>query len=240
MSETINDVYVDIPFITEEVNTNERRLSKGDGSVVVPWYRTDSRTHSDSPSPCSSFRDDGALLTRKHTVPFVFVSGQPYRTSSLGDINGIGRAEGCVYPAISRHIYGRRSQYSEFGVSRSGSSRSRRKESTSSDYRRSSVRSSVRSNRSRKSSYNLDRSKSVRSNYSRRISIPPPIQKTEEDLKREKRHRIAVWFLIGSFIFIAASSILVVIITLTHQSEYNYANNGSMYYYTFAKPSNLP
>lgn len=238
MSAGLNDVYVDIPYITEDPNSDERKevtLCQAESSVVVPWYTAENRNHSDSPSPSSSFRDDGALLKRKHTVPFVFVSGQPYRTSSLNDIRG--RTDYCVCPTITRQGSGRRSQYSEY----SPRSSSRRKSATSD--RRSSVRSSVKSNRSRKSSYGLERSRSIRSSYSRRVSTivsTPPIRKTEEDLKREKRHRIAVWLVLGSFIFIAISSILVVIITLTHQSEHNSKDNTTRVYYTFARPSNLP
>lgn len=230
MSDSLNDVYVDIPFITERIN--ERNLSKAESSVVSSWC-TESRNHSDSPSPSSSFRDDGALLTRKHTVPFVFVSVQPYHTSSLDDVRGTTNYCGCR--GISRNNYGRRSQYSEFtGSSTAGSNR--RKSSTPSEGRRSSVRSSVRSNKSRRSIYGLERNRSIRSAYSRRAStnIPPTTTKTEDDLKRERRHQIAVWLVLGSFIFIAISSILVVIITLTHQSEHN-----SLVYYTFSPPSNI-
>lgn len=57
----------------------------------------------------------------------------------------------------------------------------------------------------------------------------------EEELKKNRRHRIAFWMVLGSFIFIALSSILVVVVTLTHQSEYN----TTVTYYTFAKPSSM-
>lgn len=235
----LNDVYIDVPYITEGLDENN--LSKVESSAIGQWCGVESRNNSDSPSPSSSFRDDGILLSRKQTVPFVFVSVQPYRTSSLDDVRSQGE---CGCRSISRHSYGRRSQYSEYtGSSRTGSSR--RKGSTTSEGRRSSVRSSIRSNKSRRSSNGLERNRSIRSTYSRRpsnniIPTPPVIIKTEEDLKREKRHRIAVWLVLGSFIFIAISSILVVIITLTHQSEHIYDVNKTLPYYTFSRPSTLP
>ncbi|GLV41174.1 hypothetical protein CBL_04698 [Carabus blaptoides fortunei] len=209
-------------------------------SLTSSWYSTSSRLPSDSPSPSSSFREDRSLLQRKHTLPFVFVSGHPYRTSSLDDIHACyahsvaattGRAE------ISRHRYGRRSQYSEYSTRRKNSLHSRT--------------SSVRSSRNRRNSCGLDRSRPA-SSRSRKISITkcpqqispsveaaeiideqsPSLVYNDEIVKKQRRHRIAVWLLLGSFIFIAASSILVVVVTLTHQSEYN----NTMKYYTFAIP----
>lgn len=235
-SEHYKDVFVDIPFITEDIDCNDedkRSLSKGGSSLVVPWLET--KSSSNSPSPSSSFRDDGVLITRKHTVPFVFVSGQPQQTSSLEDLR---RKNSDCYCEFSRHNSSRRSNYSEYG----GSFRqSRRKSSNCSDRRTSSMRSSVRSSRSRKGSNHFERSRSARSSKSsRRMSNNVlEVPKSQEDLEREKRHRIAVWLVLGAFIFIAISSILVVIVTLTHQSEYIHHDNNTVTYYTFLRPSNF-
>lgn len=220
-ADSLNDIYIDIPFIEE---SNEEKKEE---SLVVPWLTE----NSDTPSPSSSYIDDGILITRKHTVPFVYVSGLPNRTSSLDDLRRKSDDYSC---AILRYD-SRRSHYSEYG----GSFRHSRRKSTE---RKSSVRSSVRSYRSRKSSSNFERSRSTRSSKSsNRIPsvIPQPIQKTEEELKRERRHRIAVWLVLGAFIFIAISSILIVMVTLTHQSEYVHDNNNTFIYYTFLKPSNF-
>lgn len=227
--------------ITKSVPTTPAVMER-QNSVTSSWYSTSSRLPSDSPSPSSSFREDRLLLQRKHTMPFVFVSGHPYRTSSLDDIRaGSCRRASTVagQAEISRHRYGRRSQYSEYST--------RRKSSLHTSTRASSVRSS----RSRRSSYGLDRSRPA-SSRSRRVSTTkcsssiaaegtvdeqsPPLvlslDYNDEIVKKQRRHRIAVWLVLGSFIFIAASSILVVVVTLTHQSEYN----NTMRYYTFAIP----
>lgn len=233
MDMSLKDVYVDIPFMAEDSISDNKSLSKGESPLVVSWL-ADNRNYSDSPSPSSSFRDDGALLSRKHTVPFVYVSGNPCRTASLDDL----RRKNSVCDCPSRQGYRRRSHYSEYG----GSFRqSRRKYSTSE--RRYVRKGSTRSSRSRKSSGPLERNKSVKSsesNFSRRMSnnLPPPPVKTEEDLKKERRHRIAVWLVLGAFIFIALASILVVVVTLTHRSEYVHENSTCVYY-TFLKPWNF-
>lgn len=230
MAHSLKDIYAEIPFISEDNNSENRSLSKGGSSLVVPWL-SDTKSYSDSPSPSSSFREDGALLTRKPTIPFVFISGQPYRTASLDDLR---RKNFCR--CSSRQGFRRKSQYSEYG----GSFRQNRRKNSTGE-KRYSRRSSTRSSRSRKNSCHLERSKSIKSEStgSRKLSsnLPPPEVKTEEDLMRAKRHRIAVWLVIAAFIFIALSSILVVVVTLTHQSYVH--NNSTCTYYTFLRPSNI-
>lgn len=224
---SLNDIFVDIPYISDEVEDRKSPSPSSKNDIVSLWL-TENQNNliSATPSPSSSIREDGLLLTRKHTAPFVYVSGHPSKTSSLDDIR---RKSDCSCN-FSRTGYSRRSNYSEFGGSFRHNSNRNRKNS----FRNSS--------RSRKSSYNFDR-RSIKS-VSRRTSgsgnmQPAVIQKTEEQIQKEHRHRVAVWLVLGSFIFIAISSILVVIVTLTHQSEYVYNENNTVTYYTFLKPSNF-
>lgn len=102
-----------------------------------------SRHTSGSPSPSSSFLGDRVLLlSRKHTIPFVLVSGRPCcghslrnRSSSLDDVRSLRNSSA---GSGSKHR-------------RSASARSsrRRKESVYSDGRRASRRPSTSIDRSR-------------------------------------------------------------------------------------------
>ena len=60
-----------------------------------------------------------------------------------------------------------------------------------------------------------------------------------EQKARERKRRRTVYIVVGTFLFILFSCVLVVIVTLTHQSEWGRRNSTVARYYTFAPPADV-
>ncbi|XP_018330082.1 uncharacterized protein LOC108740301 isoform X1 [Agrilus planipennis] len=133
--------------------------------------------------------------------------------------------------------YGHRLSVARHGSVRSdGSFRSSRR--SSSRRSRHSLRHSpsVRSTRSVRSSR---RSSCAHQGLSRQLSNGARSQKSissyQEPISiKEKNHRrIVVWVIVCTFVFILMCSVLAVVVTLTHRSQFQ-ADNETLSYYTFS------
>lgn len=126
------------------------------------------------------------------------------------------------------------------------SSQLKRKGSAYENYRRSSVAST--SNRSRHGSRRYSHS----SEYERRKSISQSRRNssmrsakslqhatmTPKEIEKEKRRRKVVFAVVATFLFLLVCSVLAVVVTLTHQSEFTMENK-TMTYYTFAPDARI-
>lgn len=117
----------------------------------------------------------------------------------------------------------------------------RRKSSVYDNYRKPSVTSP----RSRSGSWNsfeyqkhrqlMERRPSVVSNARHSLSE----EMTAKQYINEKQRRKIALVVVSTFLFILISSVAIVILTLTHQSEWTYDKNKTMTIYTFAPDSKV-
>lgn len=61
---------------------------------------------------------------------------------------------------------------------------------------------------------------------------------TPKELEKEKRRRRVVFAVVATFLFLLICSVLAVVVTLTHQSEFT-AENKTLTYYTFAPDARI-
>lgn len=117
----------------------------------------------------------------------------------------------------------------------------RRKSSVYDNYRKPSIASS----RSRSESWNsyeyqkhrqlMEHRPSIALNATRRLSEPM----TSKQYISEKQRRKIAFVVVSTFLFILICSVAIVILTLTHQSEWTYDRNKTMTIYTFAPDSKV-
>lgn len=121
----------------------------------------------------------------------------------------------------------------------------RRKSSAYESCRRASVASNRSRRGSRRCSYSYpeyERRKSSasqsRRNSSMRSGRSLQQEMTPKQLEKEKRRRKVVFAVVATFLFILVCSVLAVVVTLTHQSEFT-AENKTLTYYTFAPDAKI-
>lgn len=61
---------------------------------------------------------------------------------------------------------------------------------------------------------------------------------TPKEAEKEKRRRRVVFVVVATFLFLLVCSVLAVVVTLTHQSEFT-AENKTLTYYTFAPDATI-
>lgn len=128
------------------------------------------------------------------------------------------------------------------------SSQLRRKGSSYENYRRSSIVSAANrqsrqgSRRYSHSSGEYERRKSIsqsrRNSSMRSAKSLQHTAMTPKQIEKEKRRRRIVFAVVATFLFILVCSVLAVVVTLTHQSEFT-VENKTLTYYTFAPDAKI-